>query len=144
MSRIIRILLLVPVALLAIQVLQAQEATYKVIVNTSNPVSSLSKQQLSDIFLKKLSVWENGQKVVPVDQNESSPLKAKFAKEVVGKPINALKVYWQQQVFSGRGVPPIEKGSDADVISFVKGNSGAVGYVSTAADSGGVKVVMVN
>jgi ABC-type phosphate transport system substrate-binding protein len=43
-------------------------------------------------------------------------------------------------VFSGKDVPPPEKGTDADVVAFVKSNPGAIGYVA-AGSADGVKVV---
>ena len=42
----------------------------------------------------------------------------------------AIVAFWQQQIFSGRDVPPAEKASEKDVIAYVKDHEGAVGYVS--------------
>ena len=38
----------------------AARADYKVVVQSSNPIDSISKDKLSDIFLKKVTRWENG------------------------------------------------------------------------------------
>jgi len=54
-----------------------------------------------------------------------------------------VKSYWQQQIFSGRDVPPVEKSSDAQVVAFVKQNPGAIGYVAEGTDTAGTKVVTV-
>ena len=56
----------------------------------------------------------------------------------------AVKSYWNQQIFSGRDVPPVEKKSDAEVLTFVRSTPGAIGYVSDAAAVDGVRVVTVN
>ena len=63
---------------------------------------------------------------------------------VLGKTVSAVKSYWQQQIFAGREVPPVEKTSDAEVIAFVKANRGAVGYVSDTAAVTGVRVLRVD
>jgi ABC-type phosphate transport system substrate-binding protein len=116
---------------------------YKVIVNAGNPVSALTKDQVSKIFLKKIQKWDSGQPVVAVDQEASSPVRGSFSKDVHGKAAAAIASYWQQQIFAGRDVPPAEKGSDASVLAFVKGNPNAIGYVSEQAATADVKVVAV-
>lgn len=118
-------------------------ARYKVIVNSSNPVTSVSKLELAAMFLKKSDSWATGALVVPVDQPERAPVRQSFSREVIGKPPAAVKSYWNQLVFSGRSVPPPEKLSDAEVIVFVKSTPSAVGYVSAATPTKGVKVLVV-
>ncbi len=119
------------------------QSSYKVIINSSNPVATISKTDLSKLFLKKTTKWENGNKVQPVDLLESSAVRVSFTKEIHDKSISAIKSYWQRQLFSGRAVPPPEKANDKEVLSFVKANSGAIGYVSTSASTKGVKVIKI-
>lgn len=117
----------------------AQAQGYVVIVNSADATSSISKADLSNIFLKK------GGKLTPVDQGKGASVRESFSKDVHGRPVAAVQSYWQQQIFSGKNVPPAEKGSDAEVIAFVKANPGSIGYVSSGADlGGGVKAVTVN
>jgi ABC-type phosphate transport system substrate-binding protein len=120
----------------------AQEG-YKVIVNPSNSLSSLNKTELANLFLKKVSKFSNGTSAQPVDQIESSQTRNSFSNSILKKNVAAVKSYWQQQLFSGAGVPPDEKKSDNDVIEFVKANEGAIGYVSSSANTSGVKVITV-
>jgi ABC-type phosphate transport system substrate-binding protein len=121
----------------------AMAAGYKVIVNNANDVSSLAKKDLVQYFLKKNTKWGNGTPVVAVDQTEKSAARERFTLEVHGKSVSALKSYWQQQIFSGRDVPPVEKSTDAQVVAFVRQNPGAIGYVAEGADTAGTKVVTV-
>ncbi len=137
----------IAIALLAGTVLitgTAHAAAYKIIVNNSVPVSSLSKKAASDLFLKKTTKWENGSAVMPVDQLDSSTAREGFSKAVHGKTAAAVKSYWNQQIFSGRDVPPVEKKSDAEVLAFVRSTAGAIGYVSDGASAEGVRVVTIN
>ena len=106
---------------------------YVVIVNDANSVSQVSAGELSRMFMKKLNRWESGLDVVPVDLPESAAAREAFSAAVHGKSVSAVHAFWQQQIFSGRGVPPVEKRSDDDVIAYVKEHPGAVGYVSAAA-----------
>jgi hypothetical protein len=60
-------------------------------------------------------------------------------------PVAAALQYWQKQMFGSSPVrPPAVKGSDAEVVAFVLGTEGAVGYVSKAAAlPPGVKVIAI-
>ena len=120
----------------------AQTRSYKVIVNSSNPLVSISRENVSRIFLKKASKFPNGLSAVPVDLSVNSSIRESFSKDVHGKPSSAVDAYWQQLIFSGRDIPPAQK-SESGVIDFVKSNENAVGYVSAGADTAGVKVVNV-
>src|SRR2546428_10865020 len=108
----------------------AYAASFKVIVNTGIRTESLPKKSVSDLFMKKTARWNNGTTVVPVDQAEAVGVRDEFSKSVHGKPTAAVKSYWNQQIFSGREVPPIEKRTDAEVLAFVRSTAGAVGYIS--------------
>jgi len=147
MTRTMRAILILSVLLAALPgapVARADESAYKVVVNSGNPASSVSRDQLSALFLKK-APWPNGQSVQPIDLAEDSPVRRAFTSTVHGRPVGAVKAYWQQKVFSGRDVPPPEKATDAAVLAFVEANPGAIGYVSAAAPIGrGVKEVTVN
>jgi ABC-type phosphate transport system substrate-binding protein len=116
---------------------------FKVVVHPDNPAASISREQLAQIFLKKSTAWPGGKRAVPVDQSEGSAARAAFCKQVLQKTVSEVKAYWQQQIFSGRSVPPVEKTSDGQVLSFVLGNELAVGYVSDGADTGSAKVLRV-
>ena len=121
----------------------AGETIFRLIVNVNNPVESLTRGQVSKLFLRKATSWSAGGLVQPVDQAEGSRVREAFTNAVHHKTVGAVKAYWQQQVFSGRGVPPPEKGSDAEVTAYVNSNEGAIGYVSVNAKLDGVKAVSV-
>ena len=116
---------------------------FKVIVNTANPVSSLTKAEASKLFLKKNSKWDHGAQVQPVELPGSSSVRGRFTQDIHNKKPAAISAYWQKLIFSGRATPPPEKGSDAEVVAYVQANPGAIGYVSSGASVGGVKVVEI-
>ncbi|HXH42210.1 MAG TPA: substrate-binding domain-containing protein [Thermoanaerobaculia bacterium] len=121
----------------------ASAADFKVIVNSSNSSTKISKADLNAIFLKKMIKWSDGVPAAPVNQSKKSAVRDSFTAAVHGKSVAAVDSYWQQQIFSGRDVPPPEKASDAEVVAFVKSNPGAIGYVTNATATGGVKTVDV-
>jgi len=123
----------------------ARAQGYVVIVNGNNAVKSLSKEQLTNIFLKKMVKWDGGVSIAPVDQDKSSKVRESFTKVVHGRSVSAVDSYWQQQIFAGKDVPPPERDSDADVIAFVKANANAIGYIAAGvAVPADVKVISGN
>lgn len=116
---------------------------FKVIVHPSNPVTSLSRDTISKLLLKKSTSWSNGNKALPVDQRVSSGVRDRVSRAVHGRSARAVKNWWNQQLFAGKGVPPPELASDAKVVAYVLANPGAIGYVSADAATGDAKVVAV-
>ena len=122
----------------------AELERFRVVVNADNPAKSLSTAQLDLYFLKKQTTWPDGGTVEPVDQSASSFLRALFTEDVHGRKVSAIRSYWQQQIFSGRGSPPPVMSSDAEVLAFVRMRPNAIGYVSAETEIGdGLKVVSI-
>lgn len=123
---------------------RAQAADVKVVVHSSNALDSITKAKAADLFLKRVTRWENGRAVTPVDQSEKSAARAAFSKDVLGKEVLWVKSYWQKMIFSGRATPPAELSTDSQVLELVRTNADAIGYVSDATVlPAGVKVVAV-
>ncbi len=120
-----------------------QESSFKVIANSATTPDSMSKRDLARIFLKKKKKWPSGQAAAPVEQRSNDALRAAFSKEVLGKSLEMVESHWQGQVFSGKGTPPKKLTSDAAVVSFVRSQPGAVGYVSANTNIDGVKVMTI-
>jgi ABC-type phosphate transport system substrate-binding protein len=130
--------------LLAVAPISAQaQGEFKLIVNSATPISELSEADVSNLFLKKVAKFPSGGAAVPVDQPKASAVRAAFSKKVHGRPVAAVDAYWQQQIFAGGDSPPVSKASDDDVVAFVKANASAIGYVSAAAATAGVKVITI-
>jgi ABC-type phosphate transport system substrate-binding protein len=120
----------------------AHEA-FRVIVHRSNPISSLNKSQVSDLFLKRMTEWPHASPVRVVDQAADSPVRTEFSREILRRPVSAVEAYWQQKIFSGRGVPPPQKASDLEVVAYVEANPEAIGYVSASARLGRTKTLQI-
>ena len=137
-----RILFLVAMVVLAAAEVWAQGGDYKIVVNPSNPVTSISRDDLSRIFMKKSTKFPDGRGASPVDLPVNSSARESFSKSIHGKPASAVDAYWQQQIFSGRDIPPPQK-SEGAALSFVRANENGITYVSSGTDTEGVKVITV-
>jgi ABC-type phosphate transport system substrate-binding protein len=121
----------------------AQQGTIRIIANDNVDIASVNKDQLSRLFLKKTTKWDNGVKVTPVDLAADSDVRQNFTQNIHKKSISAINAYWQKKIFTGKGVPPVELQSDKEVIEFVSSTPGAIGYVSASASLQGVKTISI-
>ncbi len=120
----------------------AAEDGFKVIVHPSNTADAIPRAELSRLFFRKIARWPSGAGVLPVEPADAR-LRERFAERVHGRSLNAVKAYFNQLVFSGRGVPPLERTGDDEIVAYVRQNPGAIGYVSPGAGTAGAKVLAV-
>ena len=131
-------------ALLPSTILRAQDVAYRLVVHASNPVASLTRDQVSKIFLRKVTQWDGHKPVLPVDQAPDSPVRRTFTKQIHQRTIAAIQTWWQQQTFAGIAVAPPERTSDAAVLSYIRMYPNAIGYVRAGVPTGkDVKIVDV-
>ena len=113
------------------------------IVHPDNPASEAPRQFLADAFLKKTTQWTDGQTINPVDLKPDSTVRIRFTDAVLKRSVAAVKHYWQQIIFSGRGIPPPEVESDGAVVDYVLRHRGGVGYVTPGAPLKGAKILSI-
>ena len=106
------------------------DSAFVVVVHASNTATALPKDEVSALFLKKVATWPSGDVVVAIDLPVRSPTRSAFSRVVHGKPAEAVKSYWRQQVFAGRAVPPVERASEKDVLVAVSLEPAAIAYVA--------------
>lgn len=129
---------------MAVAARPAEPQQFVVVTHRDNAITSIERDDLSRIFLKRIARWRDGKPAQPVDLAAGQNTRVAFTSVVHRKSVNAVRAFWQQQIFSGRDVPPPEKTSDRDVLAFIMENPGAVGYVSSATSLGdGVKIITI-
>lgn len=111
-----------------------------VIVNPANG-SALDENEIRKIFIGKSKSFSDGSKALPITQVEGSAITDEFNQKVLNKSSSQLKAYWSKLVFTGKGTPPKEAENDAEVIKLVASNPNLIGFVSSGAADGSVKVV---
>lgn len=120
---------------------KAQAADVKVIANPSVSVSSISSDDLKEVFLEDMDSL-GGSHVQPV-LLKGGPTHEAFLRAFLGKNDSVLQTYYRSLVFSGKGEMPKMLASDADVVAYVAKTKGAIGYVSSGASTEGVKTLTV-
>jgi ABC-type phosphate transport system substrate-binding protein len=125
-------------------VLLAQQVmSFKIVINKNNPVTKITRAEVSNIFLKKKPKWPDGEKMMPVDLVSTNPLREIFSQRVHQKSVSAIKIYWQKKIYAGTGLPPAERKNDTEVLVYIRNHSGAIGYVSANADLDSVKEIQI-
>jgi ABC-type phosphate transport system substrate-binding protein len=117
-------------------------AQVAVIVNPKSTTAQMTADQVSAIFLGKTRALPGGGVAQPVDLPASAPERDQFYLKVTGKTASQVKAIWSRLVFSGKGLPPKELGTAADVKRFVATNPNAIGYIEKSAVDASVRVVL--
>lgn len=114
---------------------------FVVIVHSRMNQTSLERDIVAVAFLKKQTRWDDGTLIEPVDLESSSTTREVFSHAVLKRSVSAVRSYWQQRIFSGRGVPPPEVKSDQAAVRYVATHAGGIGYVSKKAELKGVRAI---
>ena len=121
----------------------ANAPSFQIVVHGDHPDDSIDGKFLARVFLKKSTTWPDGSPIRPVDQRLDSRVRQRFCGDVLQRSVLAVRNYWQQLIFAGRGVPPPELDTDDAVIRYVLRYRGAIGYVSGSTPAGSAKVLVV-
>jgi len=118
------------------------ESPVKIIVNASNPVTTLSREQVSRLFLKKQIRWEDGRDVRPIEFGDRG-LQEIFARDFHRKSWDSVERYWQELVFSAREGRPVVLAKEAAVVALAAKDPGAIAYLSHDPGDPRVRVITV-
>ncbi|MDP5135755.1 phosphate ABC transporter substrate-binding protein [Rheinheimera baltica] len=112
-------------------------STIAQVVVVVNPAmnETITNDEIARIYTGRSSA------LTPVNLRDSDTKRAIFDEKAVGRSSSQLKAYWSKLVFTGKGNPPKELASDADVVSFVGSNEYAIGYIDAANVTDQVKVI---
>ncbi len=113
-----------------------------VVVSSKSPVTSLSANQVADIFLGKVSRFPDGNNAVAIDQAEDSPARDVFYAQYTGKSAAQVKSHWSKIIFTGRGQPPREVPNSIEVKKRIAENPNAIGYIDQNLVDGSVRVLL--
>jgi len=121
--------------------LQSALAQVAVIVAAKSDIASLTSDQVSAIYLGKTDKFPNGSTALPFDQAAGSSVRISFYDKATGKSEAQVKAAWSRLVFSGKGTPPKEISSSAEIKKLVSTNPNTIGYIEKTAVDSSVKVI---
>lgn len=133
--------IIVTLVLMMLVSINSAWADVVVIINNENQVT-LSKKDISRIFLGKLKTYSTGNSIKPINAGHQDNLRNAFNRKVLNKSSNQVKAYWSKLIFSGKGTMPKELSSDAEIKAFIAGNPDAIGYIDSNNLDKSVKVIL--
>jgi ABC-type phosphate transport system substrate-binding protein len=113
------------------------------VVSAKSTVTTLTKAQMTDIFLGKVSRFPNGAQAVPIDQPEGSVARDEFYAKFAGKSAAQIKAFWAKIIFTGRGQPPKEVVDSIEMKKRISESPTAIGYIEEKMLDDSVKVVLL-
>lgn len=88
------------------------------------------------------AVEVNGVAIVVANTSSGSKLRERFMDTVMNQDDNKYVAYWTVRKHVGKGTPPRELKTAAEVVEFVQTTPGAVGYISAGDLKAGMNVVL--
>ena len=120
----------------------AASADVVAVVSANSTIVTLSKTQVTDIFLGRVSRFPDGAQAVPIDQAEGSTIRDQFYVKVAGKSPAQVKAFWSKIIFTGRGRPPKAVSNSIEMKKRIAENPAAIGYIESQLVDGTVRVVL--
>lgn len=128
--QIMRIMVIAWICLLNLMAGTVCAAEVVVVVSSQNPIETLSRAQITDIYLGRMIRFPNGNPVKPIDLSERSPARSEFYSRYLGLSQSLIKAHWSKLIFTGRGQPPPTVASGDAMAELVAENPNAIGYLS--------------
>ena len=113
-----------------------------IIGNKNLPFDTLNTSELKNIFQRKKTMWEDGQKI-SFALLDSGKTHQQFVRHYIQKTPAQYHRYWKKLVFSGRGVPPMTFRNEKSLMAHIALTTGAIGYISPETRLSGVKVIQI-
>ena len=120
----------------------AGHAELVVVVSAKSPVSTLSENEVADIYLGRTTQLPGGARVVPIDLADDADRRASFYRIVCGKSAAQLRAYWSKLVFTGSGQPPREVADTEALKKLIASGTNAIGYIDSGQLDASVKAVL--
>lgn len=99
------------------------------VVAKDSPIESLSRHEVSDIFMGAATRLPRIGKITPLDRSEDR-LRADFYQSYIGKDLPQVKAHWAKFIFTGRGYPPKTVETVEELKQALQKNPNAIGYVT--------------
>jgi hypothetical protein len=112
----------------------------EVVLIGHSAVPRLDRVTVERIFTGKV-VEVGGIRVTPIDLPVGDAVRNRFLARWLGKDEERYTAYWTVRRYVGKGVPPQEAASAAEVIRQVAAMPGGIGYIDEAELKAGMNVV---
>lgn len=118
---------------------QAADASGLVVVASSN-VPKLDAAQVQRLYTGRITEID-GRPVTVANLRAGDPARRAFMRQVMAEDDDKYVAYWIVRRHIGKGIPPRELNTAAEVIQFIQSTPGGLGYILSADLPQGINVV---
>jgi hypothetical protein len=112
------------------------------VVSSKSQITTLSKNQIVDIFLGKRTRFPDGSSAIPIDQAEGSAARDEFYARLADMSAAQVKAFWARIIFTGRGQPPRTVTTSLEAKRLVVADTNAISYIDQSLVDSTVRVVL--
>jgi hypothetical protein len=112
------------------------------VVSSKSAITTLTRNQVMDIFFGRRTRFPDGSVAVPIDQSEGSAARIEFYSKFADMSPAQVKAFWAKIIFTGRGQSPktVATGVEAKKALFASPN--AITYIDQSMVDDSVRVVL--
>ena len=114
-----------------------------IVVSVTNPLTSLSRREVADLYLGATQRFPNGKDAIAIEQPASSPDRVLFFAQFVGLSEAQVRAHWSKLIFTGRGRPLREVANGEAVRALIAKDPRVLGYLPTSLVDARLRVVQV-
>jgi hypothetical protein len=107
----------------------------ELIANQKGADADISRAFLRGMFGMRLRAWPDGTPVRVFVLADDSATHVAFCTEILQMYPYQLRQNWDRLVYSGTGQPPIQVGSEEELVRRVAETPGAVGYITQKSET---------
>lgn len=119
------------------------QADFYIVVHASNPQRTLAQKEAVDLFMGRSRAFANGEFALIFDLPRDNPRRAAFYQSLTGMNVAQVNSYWSRLMFSGQSVPPQALPDEAAMVSILRRNPSALGWLSREPVEPGLRTVLV-
>lgn len=119
----------------------AHAADEALLVIANAPLRGLDAEALKRVYAGRM-IELDGQSLRPVNLPPGHPARKRFLAGVLQQDDDDYIAYWTVRRYVGKGAPPRELATPAEVVNHVRATPGAIGYVDAGDLKPGLTVVL--
>jgi hypothetical protein len=141
MQHFLRVALTTAALTLAFNV-SAARADVVAVVSSKSPITTLTRNQVMDIFFGRRTRFPDGSIAVPIDQSEGLAARIEFYSKFADMSPAQVKAFWAKVIFTGRGQPPKTVATSVEAKKALAASPNAITYIDQSMVDDSLRVVL--
>jgi hypothetical protein len=122
--------------------ISAVRADVVAVVSSKSAITTLTRNQVMDIFFGRRTRFPDGSVAVPIDQSEGSAARIEFYSKFADMSPAQVKAFWAKIIFTGRGQSPKTVATGVEAKKALVASPNAITYIDQSMVDDSVRVVL--